>query len=78
MPIGRSFQSLGARMEKALSPTVFNLDRGTTSMLRDDDLNERDGWYSFRSSDRYLGACPFKALYTNSKTLNSILALTGS
>ena len=40
---GKSFQSFGARMEKALSPLVMSLDTGrTSSLLPEEDLRLRD------------------------------------
>ena len=39
---GKSFQSFGARMEKALSPLVLSLDTGRNSSLLPEDLRLRD------------------------------------
>ena len=40
---GKSFQSFGARMEKALSPLVMSLDTGRNSSLLPEDLRLKDG-----------------------------------
>ena len=41
---GREFQSLGAALEKALSPKLRRLDLGVERRPAEVDLRDREGW----------------------------------
>ena len=75
---GKSFQSFGARMEKALSPLVMSLDTGRNSSLLPEDLRLRDCTYGTKSCEIYAGAKSCRALKVINKILKSILKQMGS
>ncbi len=75
---GKLFHSFGALTANALSPFVLCLVLGTASNSLKDDLRHLPVSYSFRSSVKYKGAMPFKALYVNKIILKSILKSTGN
>ena len=75
---GSVFHMVGAKLQKALSPKVTNLDLGTCNNCFDCDRSCLDGVYSCKREERYRGAEPCKHLKTVRNTLYSILHFTGS
>ena len=78
MLCGMAFQSRGADDAKARSPHVLVFDFGTTRNKSRVDLRVRPESRTVRSSDKHLGARPFRHLYVINKILKSILKLIGS
>ena len=57
---GNSFQSFGARMEKALSPLVMSLDTGRNSSLLPEDLRLEMAYRGLKALRYKLGPCHVK------------------
>ena len=79
---GRTFQSLGAELKKALKPNCFLEWFSSTLGIqkRDWEDNRRDhgdSWWGI-SSSRYCGAVPLKQLHASERILWSMQSFTGS
>lgn len=62
MSWGRVFQIFGAIQLKALLPMVVKCTDGTTRVTEAEDLRDRVGEYTWKSSLRYEGARLWRAL----------------
>ena len=79
---GKAFHNVGAAILNDLSPKVFKERKEgvirTNSSLFELKLYLEDGDLKLRSSFKYSGACPFKALYVINNILKLILNLIGN